>query len=259
MYEWPTQLRLNVWGMNADGFPDVTGAFGDVDGDHILERISPTSLESNMINVTAGPSSPHLAWKVKFNDGDLRYSLEPIGNRWLQLTMWILLAVIPPLIGLFAVWLYRKAYYQVKFNQHGTVVKQNAFIAPIMKMSNNASTIFSSTTLGAGVEPSKLRNKLAKLADPTRANRQTVLVATMEYDIEDWAIKIKIGGLGVMAQLMGKNLPHKDLIWVVPCVGGVDYPVDTPGEPMIATINGAEYEIQVQYHQFANITYVLLE
>lgn len=27
----------------------------------------------------------------------------------------------------------------------------------------------------------------------------------MEYDIEDWAIKVKIGGLGVMAQLMGKN------------------------------------------------------
>ena len=27
--------------------------------------------------------------------------------------------------------------------------------------------------------------------------RRSVLVATMEYDIEDWAIKIKIGGLGV--------------------------------------------------------------
>ena len=31
-------------------------------------------------------------------------------------------------------------------------------------------------------------------------NRRTVLIATMEYDIEDWNIKIKIGGLGVMAQ-----------------------------------------------------------
>ena len=36
-------------------------------------------------------------------------------------------------------------------------------------------------------------------------DRRTVLIATMEYDIEDWAIKVKIGGLGVMAQLMGKN------------------------------------------------------
>ena len=33
-------------------------------------------------------------------------------------------------------------------------------------------------------------------------NRRTVLIATMEYDIEDWNIKIKIGGLGVMAQYL---------------------------------------------------------
>ena len=36
-------------------------------------------------------------------------------------------------------------------------------------------------------------------------DRQRVLIATVEYDIEDWAIKVKIGGLGVMAQLMGKS------------------------------------------------------
>lgn len=40
---------------------------------------------------------------------------------------------------------------------------------------------------------------------PLFKERRTVLIATMEYDIEDWAIKVKIGGLGVMAQLMGKN------------------------------------------------------
>ncbi len=33
-----------------------------------------------------------------------------------------------------------------------------------------------------------------------QAKRRTILIATMEYDIEDWNIKIKIGGLGVMAQ-----------------------------------------------------------
>ncbi len=31
--------------------------------------------------------------------------------------------------------------------------------------------------------------------------RKTILIATMEYDIEDWQIKIKIGGLGVMSQV----------------------------------------------------------
>lgn len=51
-------------------------------------------------------------------------------------------------------------------------------------------------------------------------HRRTVLIATMEYDIDDWAVKVKIGGLGVMAQLMGKNLESQNLIWVVPMVGG---------------------------------------
>ena len=46
--------------------------------------------------------------------------------------------------------------------------------------------------------------------------RLTVLIATMEYEIEDWGIKVKIGGLGVMSSLMGKHLKHQDIIWVVP-------------------------------------------
>jgi alpha-1,3-glucan synthase len=83
----------------------------------------------------------------------------------------------------------------------------------------------------------------------------------MEYDIEDWQIKIKIGGLGVMAQLMGKNLAHQNLIWVVPCVGGLDYPQDPNqhAEPMEVTILGKPHQVSVQYHVLQNITYVLLD
>ena len=62
-----------------------------------------------------------------------------------------------------------------------------------------------------------------------------------------------------MAQLMGKALGHADLIWVVPCVGGIDYPTDQPAEAMFVTILGKEYEVQVQYHVLRNITYVLLD
>ena len=58
------------------------------------------------------------------------------------------------------------------------------------------------------------------------SGRRTVLIATMEYEIEDWAIKIKIGGLGVMSSLMANNLGHQDLIWVIPCVGDVEYPFE---------------------------------
>ncbi len=62
-----------------------------------------------------------------------------------------------------------------------------------------------------------------------------------------------------MAQLMSKNLGHQDLVWVVPCVGDIDYPEDRRANPMIVTIFGTEYIVQVQYHQLGNITYVLLD
>lgn len=63
--------------------------------------------------------------------------------------------------------------------------------------------------------------------------------------------------LGVMSQLMGKNLPN--LIWVVPCVGGIEYPTDEPAEAMSVTVLGATYKVRVQYHSYKNITYVLLD
>ena len=89
--------------------------------------------------------------------------------------------------------------------------------------------------------------------------RLTVLIATLEYDIADWNIKIKIGGLGVMAQLMAKNLSHQDLVWVVPCVGDVQYPTDTVAEPIEVTIIQQKYNIDVTYHQYENIKYILLD
>lgn len=62
-----------------------------------------------------------------------------------------------------------------------------------------------------------------------------------------------------MAQLMGKNLGHQDLIWVVPCVSDIDYPIDTPAESMTVKILGKSHKVGVQYHVLRNITYVLLD
>ena len=53
-------------------------------------------------------------------------------------------------------------------------------------------------------------------------------------------------GLGVMAQLMGKNLEHQDLIWVVPCVGGIEYPIDEVAPPMTVAVFGLTYNVNVR-------------
>ena len=88
-----------------------------------------------------------------------------------------------------------------------------------------------------------------------------MLIATMEYNIDDFDIKIKIGGLGVMAQLMATSLSHLDLVWVVPMVGDVHYPTEKmeAAEPMFVDVMGQPYEIQVYYHVWKNITYVILD
>lgn len=52
---------------------------------------------------------------------------------------------------------------------------------------------------------------------------------------------------------------HQDLIWVVPAVGGIEYPEDQRAEPMDITIMGKPYQIEVQYHVLNNITYVILD
>lgn len=280
MTEWPAQTSLSVWGINPDGQPDQTEIFGDIDGDNILDRLPLKTLLGNYINITNPPESPHLAYLISLNDATLRYELLPVGNRWAQLALWILLALIPILTATAAVWAYLKSFYAVKFNQIGVSNKANIIPLRVRRQFRRIQETVSRDRPpvpkkldGLGLRNVSYNNSMLDVgavagrrtqgnildADAGAPDRRTVLIATMEYDIEDWEIKIKIGGLGVMAQLMGKNLGHQDLIWVVPCVGGIDYPVDYPADPMEVTVLGNSYSIDVQYHVLRNITYVLLD
>jgi alpha-1,3-glucan synthase len=278
MTEWPTQLSLSAWGMNPDGQPDETQIFGDIDGDNILDRLPAKTLLSDTFNVTKGPPSPYLAYRISVNDATLRYDLVPVGSRWAQMVLYFLLALIPVTTGAAAIFGYLKSFYAVKFNQVGVSDKHALIPLGIRRQFRRIHDTVSSNNLalpkkgdGLGLRNVSASTSVVNLpavagqrgqgmldAD-AGGSRRTVLIATMEYDIEDWEIKIKIGGLGVMAQLMGKNLGHQDLIWVVPCVGGIDYPVDTVAEPMEVTVLGNSYTIDVQYHVLRNITYVLLD
>lgn len=256
--EYPTQTQINVWGMNSNGQPDKTMQFGDVDGDGVLDWLHPDTLSSNILYINDGPAMPHMAWRIEVNDGDYRYRLVPSGNAWYQLAMFILLALVPLLSGCFLVWTFKQSYYQVKFNQIGIAVPGGLL--------DRAKKVLAKLGLG-GSKGLELSEKSAAIVPTivTAANvplgpRRTILIATMEYEIEDWNIKIKIGGLGKMASLMGSSaLEHQNLVWVIPCVGGIDYPVDQVAEPMVVTINDAEYLVAVQYHVINNITFVLLD
>ena len=269
MDEWPSEFQANVWGTDENGQPDQTRAFGDVDNDTVLEMLSPVSLLANVVNITTFPESPYLAWRIFINDGDLRYYKIPFGSRAVQIIIFCLLASIPIITGIIGILTYLNVFYAVKFNEAG--IRERHDILPLVVQQKlklhrwvpdqvlNRLHLVDSTTAEALPNELVAMNRPSPVGITAATPRRTVLIATMEYDIEDWDIKIKIGGLGVMAQLMGKNLGHQNLIWVVPCVGGIDYPIDERAEPMSITVLGSTYTIQVQYHVLRNITYVLLD
>ena len=260
MDEWPGQVQLNVWGMNPDGQPDQTYTYGDIDGDFVLDRLAPSLMVPNVINVTDAPPYPYLSYKLVVRDSNITYQLIPQGDARVQLTFFVLMWILPIATGLLAVFVFVGAFYKVKVVEKGIKGPANGFGAtflhPISAMrarmaEKRAISDRSSSEHGEGA---------VGLSD-LPPKRRTVLIATVEYNIDDWNIKVKIGGLGVMAQLMGKALGHQDLIWVVPCVGDIEYPEipEEMAEPMTVEILDAPYQVMVSYHVVENITYVLLD
>lgn len=231
VHEWPTQVSVNIWGINPDGQPDQTRVYGDIDGDYVLDRIPLSSLINNVINITDPPPSPFLGWQITLNDADYRFQLKPIGSRWYQLALYIILLLIPVLTGAAAVWAFMRSFYGVKLNEFGIVSKKELEIGSLRqlfkrKKAQGPQDSFDEPQISP-VKPSDIGIPhefrqarqfvpLASPATPSIPKRLTVLIATMEYEIEDWGIKVKIGGLGVMSSLMGKNLKHQSLIWVIP-------------------------------------------
>lgn len=289
MAEWPASFALNAWGLNPDGKPDATMVLGDVDGDNILDRIPPISLLDNVINITGAPQLPYLAYRLEVDDGSYRFNLVPVGSSSAQAALYFLLALVPVVSALVAVWIFVRSFYTIKFNEFGNAARKSIFKrqSTFQPIDENTSrtveiglfgiktgisvAISKGTPMTADQTPasegrsraqSKARSMKSMKAGLTMKRRR-VLIATMEYDIEDWGLKIKIGGLGVMAQLMGKNLEHQDLIWVVPCVGDIEYPAqslsDETAEPMEVTILNELYTVKIRIHVLRNITYILLD
>ena len=262
MDEWPARLQLNVWGIDPNGKPDQTFVYGDIDGDGVLDRPNPSSLLENTINITGGPPSPYLSYRVALNDGNLRYELVPTGNRWIQLALFVILWVVPILTGLGAVFIFMGSFYKVKYVKSGINKKplaSEALRSRVSELRKGYQSVIHS--IRSGHDDKKGAAMAVAPLHAEAAKRRSVLIATIEYNIDDWDIKVKIGGLGVMAQLMGKNLALQDLFWVVPCIGGVEYPDDPDerAEAMQVTILGQPYLVDVHYHQVGNVTFVLLD
>jgi alpha-1,3-glucan synthase len=252
MAAWPTFVQVNVWGYD-DYF------YGDTDGDGVLDRLPPNSVAANYLNMSA-PPKPHLAWSLLIDDATMTWSLEPRGEAAVGAVMYSLLLSIPLITGVLAVLVFMWTFYGIKHNQYGVKAKNHTNYFPILAALGNKSTtdfkdgmamsekIFGHKQLAEAIGWPEVKNK-----------RRKVLIATLEYEIIDWKMKVKIGGLGVMSSLMGKAMTDVDLVWVIPKVKDLDYPAGDPAEPIEVIIFGEPYLIEVETHQLDNITYVILD
>ena len=221
MTEWPHQVQVNVWGINPDGKPDQSFIYGDVDNDTVLDRLPPDALSPALVNLTDLPPSPYLAYRISIDDATYKYKLIPAGSRFIQILVFALLWSIPVLTGAISIWTYMGAFYGVKFNKIGLSMPKGM---PSFWNRHKFSKIADDDVeevQGHRMKPLFLGKSHQRydsgasgitIASAGKDKRRKVIIATMEYDISDWNLKVKIGGLGVMAQLMGKSLTHQDLI-----------------------------------------------
>lgn len=264
MTELPSFLKVYSQRVNENPPFDLSPEPGDLQNLSVLSNISTVPLLVSIVSLNNYPRSPHIAFRITVNETARQYSISAMGSRRYQITIYLLLGTLPILIGFASIRIYMYSFYVVKVNKFGQA--QIESILPLTIQSKMHHRHWLPTTASRPFGGKNLKHLISTnraLAKPTDAqavsDRLTILIATIEYQINDWDIKVDIGGLGVMAQLMSKNLGHQDLVWVVPCVGDIDYPEDRRANSMTVTIFGTQYIVQVQYHQLGNITYVLLD
>ncbi|EPT06178.1 hypothetical protein FOMPIDRAFT_68356 [Fomitopsis schrenkii] len=250
---WPTYVQLNVFGF--DNY-----FYGDVDGDGVMERLPPNTLSANYLNMSK-PPHPYVAWDLVVDDATLTWWLEPVGQSSVGAITFALLLAIPFATASLAVGVFIWSFYGIKYNKWGVKPqKDHSNYFPILGALGHKSTDKVSEPHTPLTEKMFGHKQVDAIGWPEiREKRRKVLIATLEYEIIDWKLKVKIGGLGVMSSLMGKAMTDVDLIWVIPKVGDLDYPQGEPAEPIEVIIFGEPYLIEVETHVLDNITYVILD
>ncbi|KAI8902926.1 hypothetical protein BC833DRAFT_571187 [Globomyces pollinis-pini] len=226
--DFPANITVDIWN-------DGVHLFGDIDNDGVLDRLPPTAQDSNALRLTVPPTG-YSGWLLNIDDKSLKWTVKPIGSDLKNMLNIILISAIPIFTGILAVVFYKFAFYFIYVNREGRFQSsQKSPKTPVVPITNGLADIESNSN-----------------------PHPTILVATLEYDIPEWKIKVRIGGLGVIASLMGVNLQGR-LVWVVPMVGDIEYPV--PENMMQIPILICQQLVIINAFVFStrNVTYYLLE
>lgn len=107
---WPNHFQLTTYSTHDELY------YGDVDGDGALDLLPPNTQSLNYLNLSQ-PASPYLGWLITVNQMDMTWGVLPIGNESVGILLFWLFTIIPPATALFACWVFRQAFYRIKFNE----------------------------------------------------------------------------------------------------------------------------------------------
>lgn len=197
MASWPSYVQLNVF-----GFDDYF--YGDSDGDGVLDRLPPNALcrfslrlglanpqAPNYLNMSL-PPSPFLAWTLHVNDKSGEWTVTPLGHQNVSIILFALLISIPLITAFIAAAIFRYSFYAIKVNKWGIKPTKETNYFQLggdkkdVTMASTAPMAAMSEKPGKHAVPAKL---IGWPEIPSK--RRKVLIATLEYEILDWKLKVK--------------------------------------------------------------------
>ncbi|KIK62214.1 glycosyltransferase family 5 protein [Collybiopsis luxurians FD-317 M1] len=211
MTSWPSDVQLNV---------NILDYYcSDMDSDGILDWLPPNTEAPNYVNMSA-------------DDLTLMWTLQPCGKTSISMVIYGLLVSILLITATLAVSVFMLTFYSIEHNKYGIVKLSYLPVFLLCKRS--------SLSMDLDMELALVDQKLTVHRETTeevigwlekKPKQRMVLIAMLEYEIMDWNLKVKIGGLGVMLSSMDKAATDVDLIWVMPKVKDSDYPLGVPDDP----------------------------
>ncbi|KPI40742.1 Cell wall alpha-1,3-glucan synthase mok11 [Cyphellophora attinorum] len=257
--EYPSDILINVWGMNPDGNPDKSAAFGDIDRDGVLDWLNPTTIARNVINISSAPAHG-IGYRIVVNDGNYSLRLVSVGSVVLQAAIILMVCLLPIGSGILGALSFAGMFYGVKLNKLGTAnITKGGLLSNVTPAWEKVSAVVL-RALRRTDDPAEAADN-AELKITTGTYDKSILIATIEYEIPRWSVKVKIGGLGAMASLQAKTAEAREFFWVVPCFGDIEYPFSPETmEPSIeVAIEDVDHTVHVHLHSEGNVTYVLLD
>jgi alpha-1,3-glucan synthase len=131
----------------------------------------------------------YLAWALIVDDSTGRWSLEPRGRSSIGAIMYALLLSIPIITACLAVAIFRWSFYGIFHNEYGVKPKEShAHYFPII--GGNKDKEGATPVTGGFFHHDKKNGEIIGWPEETNKRRK-VLIATLEYEIIDWKLKVK--------------------------------------------------------------------